>query len=140
MPRRLRGYDMSLVYLRHNRYGRTKRNRRECSGGCKAGSPRYHDSMEEARYCDQLALLVKQGELRSYKSQVTYYLKDAHGAACGWMRVDFEVIRADGKKQIHEYKGKLFATLPEYRIKKALFSWNYPELEHITVQKRQIIL
>lgn len=121
------------------RYGR--KTRRDCSGGCKEdGTPRSHDSIEESHYCDSLRLLVKAGELRSYKGQVVYHLQDRMGKPCGFMRVDFEVVRADGRIEIHEYKGKLFGTLMEYKTKKALFSWCYPAIEHITVGKNQRVL
>lgn len=120
------------------RYG--PKNRQLCSGGCRPQGPRWHDSVEEAMYCDRLLGYQKVGEIRSYRSQVTYYLYDKDHNACGWMRVDFEIIKADGTKVIHEYKGKLFATLPEYKTKKALFTWNYPDIPHITVRKGEIIL
>lgn len=130
---------MGYSFGRRPRYG--KKCRQECKGGCLGfDRRRWHDSIEEARYCDQLALFQKAGEIQSYRSQVVYPLKDRNGGPCGHMRVDFEVIRADGRKQIHEYKGKLFATLMEYKTKKALFTWNYPEIEHITVQKHDIVL
>lgn len=114
--------------------------RQECLGGCSERGSRWHDSIEEAGYCDQLMFLKKGGEIRSYRPQVVYYLSDREGRACGYMKVDFEVVRADGKKEIHEYKGKLFGTLMEYRTKKALFSWCYPKIQHITVGKNQIVL
>ena len=119
-----------------SRYGR--KNRQQCKGGC--GFPRWHDSGEEADYCNKLMLLKKCGEIRDYSTQVKYPLKDAHGKSCGWMMVDFEVIRADGAKEIHEYKGSLFGRLPEFRIKKALFTWNYVNVNYIVVNKKTIVI
>jgi hypothetical protein len=120
------------------RYG--QKTRRDCYGGCKEdGKPRSHDSIEEAEYCCNLERLKKAGEILSYRGQVVYHLKDRVGKPCGFMRVDFEVIRADGTMELHEYKGKLFATLMEYRTKRALFSWCHPEITYITVQKGQIV-
>ena len=130
------GYNFPIK--KKARYSR--HSRQLCHGGCSEGRQRWHDSIEEARYCDKLAILVKAGEVRSYKPQVTYHLHDRSGRPCGHMRVDFEVVRADGRVCIHEYKGSLFGTLMEYKTKKALFTWCYPETEHITVQKNQIIL
>ena len=129
------GYNFPVKKARYGAH-----RRQTCRGGCSAGKPRWHDSIEEAKYCDKLALLLKAGEIRSYKPQVVYHLQDRQGKPCGYMRVDFEVVRADGRTCIHEYKGKLFGTLMEYRTKKALFSFCYPKIEHITVQKNQIIL
>jgi len=59
------------------------------------------------------------------------------------MVVDFVVYRPSrGKevKEVHEYKGKFFAKLMEYKTKKALFTWCYPDLPHITVLKGDIII
>lgn len=130
---------MVFGFQKRPRYG--QKTRQECHGGCKDdGSRRWHDSIEEADYCNTLGLLKKAGEVRSYRSQVTYPLFSIDKTLCGSMRVDFEVIRADGRLVIHEYKGKLFATLMEYRTKKALFTHCYPTIEHITVRKGQRVL
>ena len=129
---------MGYSFHRTPRYGR--KTRRDCLGGCKEdGTPRSHDSIEEGIYCDQLYAMRKAGEIRSYKGQVVYHLKDRMGKPCGFMRVDFEVIRADGTKQIQEYKGKYFGNLMEFKTKRALFSWVYPKIEYITVGKNQVV-
>ena len=129
---------MGYVFSRRPRYGR--KTRRDCLGGCKEdGTPRSHDSIEESVYCDQLYAMRKAGEIRSYKGQVVYHLKDRMGNPVGCMRVDFEVIRADGTKQIQEYKGKYFGNLMEFKTKRALFSFVYPKIEYITVGKNQVV-
>lgn len=115
-------------------------SRQECNGGCNSGRPKFHHSREESRYCDQLALLVKSGEYRSYKGQRRYDLRDAHGRAVGYLLVDFEVVRADGILEIHEYKGAMLMNSPEFRHKKALFSWNYPHIQYHTVGRKQIVI
>lgn len=146
--------DLKRVIGKQPRWG--MKQRKDCKGGCLQDDPvhckrmawvpgrghvhiRSHDSIEEARYCDQLMLMKKAGEIRTYKAQVRYDLTDILGNSCGWMRVDFVVTRADGRIQIHEYKGKVFGTLMEYKTKKALFTWNYPDVEHVTVNKNDIV-
>lgn len=128
-------------FKRAPRYG--PKNRQNCLGGCRGMNPdvpRSHDSREEARYCDELRLLRRAGEIRHYTSQVIYHLHDRAGRAVGWMRVDFDLVLANGRQQIREYKGKLFGTLMEYRQKKALFSWCYPKIDYVTVGKGQIVI
>lgn len=132
---------MSYCITRKRKPRYNAHSRQDCRGGCKPdGLPRLHHSIEEAHYCDQIAMLVKSGEYRSYKSQVKYDLKDLHGASVGWMMVDFEVIKANGDLVVIEYKGKFFGQLMEYRQKKALFSWNYPKTEYVTVGRKQIVI
>ena len=137
------GYNFNFEPNQKKRPRYSAHSRQACSGGCQGGTPRTHHSKEEAAYCDTLRLLQKSGEIASYRSQVKYDLFDKLGDACGYMLVDFEVfVRRGGKtlKEIREYKGKLFGTLMEYRTKKALFTHCYPEIPHITVYKKDIIL
>jgi hypothetical protein len=61
---------------------------------------------------------------------VTYRLSDREGKSCGSMRVDFE---------IREYKGRLFATLREFHLARALFSHCYPDIEYKTVTEKDLI-
>lgn len=132
------GYNFGSNFKKKARY--SAHSRQECRGGCSNGLPKYHHSGEEARYCDQLALLVKGGRIRSYTGQKRYDLHDAHGKAVGYMLVDFQVIRADGILEIHEYKGAMLINSPEFRHKKALFTWCYPHIQYHVVGRKQIVL
>lgn len=131
-------------YKKKARY--SSHSRQECAGGCKIGDlgrpqPRFHHSREEARYCDQLMFQMKDGrEVRSYKSQVRFDLQDGYGRAVGYLLVDFLVTRADGKVEIHEYKGAMLMNSPEFRHKRALFSWCYPHIQYHTVGRKQIVI
>lgn len=131
-------------YKKKARY--TGHNRQECAGGCRLAetkrlSPRWHHSREEARYCDQLMLIVKEGrDLKSYRSQARYDLHDKTGKNVGYMMVDFEVIRMDGVLELHEYKGGHLVNTPEFRHKKALFTWCYPHIQYHVVGRNQIVL
>jgi len=118
----------------------TRRGRTICAGGCSGGSPRWHHSGEEADYCNYLMMLQKADEIREYKTQVRYDLKDAIGKPVGYMVVDFEVINNDGHLSIHEYKGAGFMKSQEFRQKRALFTWNYPDIPYHTVGKRDIVI
>jgi hypothetical protein len=98
-----------------------------------------HDSGEEASYCVKLGILKKCGEIRDYTTQKTFRLHDAVGKECGSMRVDFVVTKPDGKIEIREYKGALFLSLREFKLARALFSWNYPDLNYVTVTERDLV-
>lgn len=115
-------------------------SRQACLGGCDQDRPKWHYSREEARYCDQLALMIKAGEYKSYRGQRRYDLRDAHGKPCGYMIVDFEVVRHDNALMIIEYKGKHLMNTPEFRHKKALFSWCYPNIQYTVANKNDIVL
>jgi len=99
---------------------------------CQAGHK--HPSILEANYCDQLALLVKAGEIKSYKTQVKYGLCVNNNHVCDHI-VDFEVETKDGKKEIHEAKGFQTAV---WRLKFNLFRAIYPGTEyHIISQNNK---
>lgn len=124
--------------LAEPRYGH--KNRKECKGGCRlSGMPRFHDSVEEAFYCNKLMILKRIGEIKDYEPQVTMGLRDFYGDHVGSVRVDFVVTLPDGKQEVHEYKGSLFESLREFRLSRALFTWNHPEIEYKTVTKKDLI-
>lgn len=137
-------FQMRSGPIKKARY--SSHNRQECQGGCRLAelgrlSPRWHHSKEEARYCDQLMLIVRaKRDLKSYRSQARYDLHDKVGRAVGYMMVDFEVIRMDGVLEIHEYKGGHLVNTPEFRHKKALFTWCYPHIQYHVVGRKQIVL
>lgn len=97
----------------------TAHERSECAGGC--GKRRTHGSRQEAAYCNQLALLVKAGEIQSYQAHVRFYLTDPHKTYTGkhWTP-DFLVVNKNGETVVHEFKG--YAT-EEYRLRRMLFVW-----------------
>lgn len=134
----MKSVELKSLFNKKPRY--SVHNKQQCKGGCSDRRPRWHHSIEESAYCNKLLLLKKAGEIRSYKTQVRYDLHDRLGTRCGWMIVDFVVVHADGKIKIHEYKGKFFGTLMEYKTKKALFSFCYPKLEYVTVMKNQLVI
>src|SRR3990167_10192305 len=69
------------------RYGHKRR--KDCLGGCHlSGIPRWHDSGEEAQYCNKLRILQKVGEIKSYQAQVTFQLWFLDGTSAGAHRVD----------------------------------------------------
>lgn len=123
------------IVLANPRYGR--KNRKECLGGCRlSGLPRWHDSGEEAFYCNKLRLLKKAGEIQEYESQVSFDLRDAAGKWIGRHRVDFVVTEKDGIKTVHEYKGY---ESEDWKLRRALFSWNYPDLPYQVKKERDLI-
>jgi hypothetical protein len=113
---------MNRQYFSYNKY-----KNKSCT--CHAGH--NHDSRFEARYCDQLGLLVMAKEIKGYETQKTFDLKVNGKKICGH-RVDFLVETNDDKQEVHECKG--FATA-EWKIKHKLFEANYPEIKYIVVIK-----
>ncbi len=98
---------------------------------CHCNQDHTHDSIFEAHYCNELALLIKAKEIKSYKIQVRYPL-EVNGKLVTSHIVDFEVIDNGGKLQIHEVKG--FAT-EVWNLKYKLFCAVYPDIEYIIVRK-----
>ena len=96
---------------------------------CKCHQDHIHPSRLEAEYCDQLALLVKAKEIRSYKSQVSYDLRVKGKKVCAHI-VDFLVTTKTGKKEVHETKG--FATAV-WNLKRKMFEAQYPKIPYIVV-------
>ena len=113
---------MNRQYFRYNKY-----KNKSCS--CHAGH--NHDSRLEARYCDQLGLLVRAGEIKGYQTQKTFDLKVNGKKICGH-RVDFLLDMNDGTQEVRETKG--WAT-PEWKIKHKLFEANYPTIKYVVVTK-----
>ena len=107
--------------FRRNKYSAT---------GCRCKKNHYHDSRGEARYCDELNLLEKAGELQEYKTQVNYDLYINDKKICRHI-VDFEVINKEGKKEIHEFKG--FSTAL-WQLKRKIFEAVYPDIEYKVIR------
>ena len=85
-----------------------------------------HPSKLEADFCDQLALLVRANEIKSYETQVSFDLAVKKQVVCRHI-VDFVVTNNDGSREILETKG--FVT-PVYRIKRKLFGILYPKWKY----------
>ena len=91
-----------------------------------------HDSIKEAHYCDQLEILRKAGEIKSYEIQKTFELKVKGQKICG-IRPDFLVVNNYGMKEVHEVKSYITMT-PTWNIKRKLFEALYPKITYIVVR------
>lgn len=111
-----------------NRYFRRKNKFNNHSCRCSKGH--IHQSRFEASYCDDLSVLEKAGEIKSYRTQVRYPLKINGQVICSHY-VDFEVVDNQGNIKIHETKGM---ETEVWRIKRKLFEACYPDIEYITVR------
>ncbi len=96
---------------------------------CKCVRGHIHDSRGEAKYCTELFYQLKAGLIQSYQIQRKYPLI-INRKSYGYMRVDFEVITKEGKKEIREYKGMPTAA---WRIKVKLFKAIYPDIPYIVI-------
>ena len=103
-----------------NKYNNTK---------CECLSEHKHDSRAEAGYCDQLRLLKKAKEIKSYETQVSFPMT-VNGKTICTHRVDFVVTLPNGKKEAHEVKG--FAT-DVWNLKRKLFEAIY-EMPYIVIK------
>jgi len=111
---------MRVTYF--NRQRGSKYNNKTCH--CHNGH--IHDSILEADYCDQLEMLLKNGDIKHIERQVTYALDVAGVHICNHI-VDFLVTTNDGVDEVHEVKG--FAT-DVWHIKYKLFRAIFPELKY----------
>jgi hypothetical protein len=107
--------------IRRTKY-RSKRS--ICSNG------HYHPSKLESGYCDMLDMLVKDGEIKDYKSQVTYTFIVNKQKICSHI-VDFVVTTNDGSQEVHETKGYAHAV---WNIKRKLFEALYPDINYIVIK------
>ena len=88
---------------------------------------RGFDSKKEYRYSRDLELLKRVKEIKNWKPQVRYDLYAKNGAKVCYMRVDFEIINKEGKKEVHEVKSNATKTAI-WALKKKLFEDNYPDI------------
>ena len=95
----------------------------------------YHQSIDEARYCDKLTLLKKGKHIKSIDYQKDYPLKVNDKHICN-IRVDFVVTWKDGLVEVHEYKG--FET-EVWRLKHKLFLACYPKFPYVIKKRKDLI-
>ncbi len=109
----------------------TKKKTKYHSKTQKCSLGHIHHSTGECGYCNNLLLQTKCTPrlVKSFKTQVKYSLK-VNGKQITNHFVDFEVIRPDGKLEIHEYKG--FATAV-WAIKRKLFEALYPDIPYLVI-------
>lgn len=109
--------------------------------GMKRGSHKYHaiptvyngvkfSSRKEARYAQQLDLLVKAGVVSHYDVQPSYELQPSYKQGEKTIRdiryvADFKVFYASGRVEIVDCKG---VKTPVYLLKKKLFEYKFPGL------------
>ena len=108
----------------------TNRRNKYRNTSCICQRKHIHQSIGEAGYCNQLDLLERAGEIKSYKSQVVYRFK-VRGKHITTHIVDFVVTTKEGKIEVHEFKG--FATVL-WRVKMKLFEACYPKIPYIVVR------
>lgn len=120
--------DMIPVYIqkRKHKFGAVRTNRGEIS----------FDSKSEARYWDQLMLQLKAGEIKSIELQPKFELQPSYKFRGKTIRAinyiaDFLVEYPDGRKEIIDCKGHL---TQEFKLKKKLFHFRYPDLEIVEVK------
>jgi len=96
---------------------------------CRCNQDHLHDSIGEADYCNELEYLRRAGEIKSYKTQVTYQL-EVNGHKICEHRPDFLVTELDGTQAVHEYKGLRTAV---FNLKHKLFQACYPEIPYYII-------
>lgn len=112
---------MKRSYYRPNKY---HARRTKCNLG------HSHPSMLECNYCNQLQMLVKAKEIKSFEAQKKYELR-VNGQLIGCHKPDFTVVKNDGKVEVHETKGM---ETSDFRLRKNLFEAIYPEIPYIVIK------
>jgi len=100
---------------------------------CRCNANHMHDSKGEAGYCNDLALQVKAAVIMKYESQIRFDLHGKDGKKVGAHYVDFLIHHFDGKKEVNEYKGVKTSV---WKLKKALFESEYPEIPYIVIRHK----
>ena len=90
----------------------------------------YHPSKLEAGYCDQLAMLKKNGDIKDYENQHRIRLEVNGQKICDHI-VDFYVQQNDGEWEFHECKGM---ELPVWNLKRKLTEALYPHIQYIVIK------
>lgn len=104
---------------------RKKYNNSSCS--CLQGH--LHDSRGEAGYCNDLEILRKTKNIKSYEIQRSYDLTVNGKTICKHI-VDFVITNNEGREEVHEFKG--FATAV-WNLKRKLFEAVYPDIKYIVI-------
>lgn len=90
----------------------------------------FDSKAEAARYCE-LLLLVRAGEITQLRLQPRFQVvPKVDGERAVHYIADFEYMDADGKHIVEDVKGK---RTKDYVIKRKLFKWQYPHIQHIEV-------
>lgn len=124
LPKKLKD-EMSYHYPAAKFVKRPKYSNRSCR--CWDKRHALHDSILEADYCNQLALMVKSGEILEYQTQHKIDLT-VEGVHIANYYADFLVLKPQGRKEIHETKG---CWTEAAKIKWALSKALNPHLLHV---------
>lgn len=119
--------ELKDLYQKSRKRGKARvKNYQSCS--CDNGH--LHHSRGEAKYCNQLHFIKKAGEITEIETQVHFDLK-VNGIKIIGHRPDFRVTYADGRQEIHEFKG--FET-ERWVIAKRLFNAIHPDIPYIVIK------
>lgn len=101
---------------------------------CNQEGHKPHQSAGEAKYCNQLALMVKGKIIKSYETQVNFDLK-VNGYLICKHKVDFVVETLNNKAEIHEFKG---TRTPDWEIKYKLIRALYPGIPYKIIEYKDL--
>lgn len=114
-------------------YGHVRKPKTEIDG-IKFASPG-----EAERYLE-LSIQFRKGEICGYCLQPKYQLQPKFRKNGILFReisyiADFRIIREDGKTEIEDVKGWGGYTTPEFKLKRKLFEYKYPDLTLILLKR-----
>lgn len=101
---------------------------------CSCFEGHLHDSRDEARYCEQLHIELRNGDFTEIKIEPDFDLVIDGKRICSH-RPDFLITHHDGSKEVIEYKG-FFTSV--WRLKKKLFEALYPHIPYKVVYKKDL--
>lgn len=91
-----------------------------------------YDSRKEMERAMELSLMERAGQIQSLRRQVPFVLQDKFTDNTGKTQraityvCDF-MYEQDGKTVVEDVKSKMTMKLPEYRLKKKMFMYRYPQ-------------
>lgn len=111
---------MNTFWKKKNKYGAKK---------CRCNLNHIHDSAFEANYCNELLLRQKAGDIAEFETQKKFDLHTPDGKKVCAHYPDFLITMFDGRQYVDECKSK-GTVRPEWKIKKALFEYEYPDINY----------
>lgn len=91
-----------------------------------------YDSRKEMERAVELSLMERAGQIKNLRRQVPFVLQDKFTDNTGKAQravtyvCDF-MYEQDGKTVVEDVKSKMTMKLPEYRLKKKMFLYRYPQ-------------
>jgi hypothetical protein len=112
-----------MPYWKKNKYHAKK---------CRCNQNHIHDSKFEAGYCNDLQLRLLAADIKDFETQKRFDLHTPDGKKVCAHYPDFLITKFDDTQYVDECKSKGTVT-PLWKLKKALFQYEYPHIPYYVV-------